>query len=394
MKFLDKLFGFSKEVRTIEQSAEEGTANVDRLANEAIERINTMTSEAIERINGGSNTKNTQSISRSYTLADAFASGSKYLLGSAEDFVKITYDFSTDCDSKDGWDLAFNPRYAASVPVHLPRSILPDERLETHRSCNWGNNWQYNRVQRAKAEFFVRKENLAKAMGSLENAINEISGSVKLDSYYEGHKECCYGKVYVSARSADGKRFEYDLLRAIKETKPTEQNLPSLRNLYDELGKRKIVAYLDKRIANRSDKSPKYPQLWSQLYNIQELNKENYLENPSNEELLDSRTRASLEETRKQAKDLEDKRNSELKELDRLYGSRLSVETLGAKKVEVISKYDPQIMGLCNAEDKLKQPLRQLKDIVLKVGDSEQPRNLFKEEYRALNRAYRIKNKS
>lgn len=390
MKFFSRLFGRSK----IEQSVDEDTADITRLTNEAIERINTMTSEAITRINGGTNSKKAQPLSRSYSLEDAFASGSTYLPGSAEDFVKVTYDFSTDCDSKDGWDLAFNPRYADSVPVHMPRSILPDERLETHRSCNWGNNWQYNRVERAKAEFFVSKKNLTKAKGSLESAIKEISGSVKLIHFYEGHEECCYGKVYVSARSADGKRFEYALLKAIKQTKPSEENLSHLRELYGELGKDTIVEHLDKRIANKSDKSPEYPKLGTQIYNICDIRNTDYLENSSNETLLDKRTMAKLAETRKKASSLQTERDSELKELDRLYGSRLSVETLGTKKAEVISRYDPQIMDLCTAEDSLKQPLKQLRDIAFKIGDADQPRNLFKEEYRALNRAYRIKNKA
>jgi hypothetical protein len=357
------------------------------MADEAIARAEEAmkrSDEAIARING-SNTNSTTAVQTkpvSYTLADAFASGTTFLPGSAEDFVKITYDFSTDCDSENGWDLAFNPHYADSVPVHLPRSILPDERLETRRSCNWRNRWQYDRIQRAKAEFFVSKENLAKAGGTLENAIKEISGNIKLETYYEGHKECCYGKVYVVAKSADGKRFEYDLKRSISQIKPTPENLSYLRDLYEELGKKTITAHLDKSIAAIE------ANIGGKTFNEYYIDSLNRMDNMSFAHPL---LRTKLKDLDTQASELAVLRDKEIDTLTELYGSNLTQESLADKRKGIIQKYDPKIAELGEQKYELTSPLRSVKEIIAKLGDKD-IRTLSRSDYIALNRAVRVSN--
>jgi hypothetical protein len=389
MTFLSRLFGRSN-TKTIEQIADEGIANVTRMTNEAIERVNKMASEAIEKINGDPSTapaKTEPVASRYYTLEDAFNSGKTYLPGRAEDFVKVTYNFSADCDSKDGWNIAFNPWNVTTsdIPVFMPRSVIPSQQLETKRVMPW-NTWQYTYVERKSADFFVSKENLAKASGSLESAIKKISGTVKLTQTYDGHRECCYAKVFVSAKSADDKRFDYDLIRSIGNTEITDENLPRLRNLYDELGKKEIAAHLDKRIAAIKANTRGKTILGNKyvLDSLKEMDNLSFAHPLLITKLKDIDTQAS---------ELAVSRDKELGTLTELYGSNLTQESLADKRKVIIGKYDPQIAELGEKKYELASSLRSVKEIIARLGASD-IRTLPREDYMALNRAIRVSNKS
>ncbi len=229
-------------------------ARIDQETKERIDEILGLSKEAMLRIDEASTKEISRSrnvVYRCYTLENAFKNGSSFLPGKAADFVKVTYNFSTDCDSDNGSSLEFNPRYADThtLPAFIPRSVLPNVNLKTNRHNSWGR-WDYANIDRKSIDFFVSKEDLTTSMGSLKNAIQEISKELELTQTREsGYKNCCHSNVYITARSADGKRFEYVVKEDLENTKPSDQNLTLLRNLYGELGKNEIVAHLDKRIA-------------------------------------------------------------------------------------------------------------------------------------------------
>lgn len=328
--------------------------------------------------------------SKIYLLEDAFEWGKTQLEFNDEpkDFVRIDYTFSTDCDSESGTNLSFCPGSAdKNISFFIPRRILPNQNLETRRyHPNFSNQWIYSRMEQANASFFIAKKDLVRARGSLEKAIAEIPTDVKLTATSSnGYTYCCYGKVYLRVGSADGKTFDYKLKNAIARTKPVEQNLPHLRELYAELGgKEEIIAYLDRRIAaiNAEVGNRNFPLSMHSM---------EFLADKDNLKYAHPCLIKQLTGIDKQVDDLVFNRNNELNTLCEVYGKSLTEETLTSMRTMIIAKYDPQIAKFSEEKHNLAQPLKEVKAAIARLG-SRDIRTMPREDYEIVNRAYRTLN--
>jgi hypothetical protein len=93
------------------------------------------------------------------------------------------------------------------------------------------------------------------------------------------------------------------------------------------------------------------------------------------------------EEIKKGQENLSGRSFSEIKD-------KLSVtpETYMKREREIISRYDPQIEALCEDRERLEEPIKRMISVVdkYKFADNKKLREMNREEYRLISRAYRL----
>jgi hypothetical protein len=387
MKFLNRLFGLSRENKNIQTVADGAISVASVIHGESLKDLTRLIdlAQVISKTHTNNSADGNQPtpVVRSYSLFDLFYTGKTALEfgDSPRDFVKVDYEFSTGCTNTNADTLSFDFKYANwDLSPFVPNSVTPKRSLETHRRGD------YCRKERANASLFIRKELLETASGSLEKAVNQIPQNATLKYRNEnGHIRCCYGNVFIRVSSADGKTFDYILKKQIAETKPTEENLSCLRSLYNESGKNDIVAYLDKKLAV-AKKTIDGKQSPPKRYSLEHLSEQDELS------FAHPRLRQTLADLDSQVAQLVSARDGELAELTTLYDGKLTEETLTGKRNALIANYDPKIAELSEKKYDLQRPQREVIRAIANLGDKD-IRTMPREDYEKVERAYRITKK-